>query len=89
MLQLFCSRVRDEAIREAFSADALRYKVLQYRRISTRANTTLRTKNYSTTCEMIVSAQSSRRYKLTGKPTKFKLIHNYSGPCCSSSRRCA
>jgi len=23
MLQLFCSRVRDEAIREAFSADAL------------------------------------------------------------------
>jgi len=28
MLQLFCSRVRDEAIREAFSADALHYKVL-------------------------------------------------------------
>jgi len=27
MLQLFCSRVRNEAIREAFSADAQHYKV--------------------------------------------------------------
>jgi len=28
MLQLFCRRVRGEAIREAFSADVLRYNVL-------------------------------------------------------------